>query len=222
MRETDLYPLLKKYLEEKGFFVQAEVNNVDIVAKKDDLIVIVEMKTQLNLKLIYQGCQRQKINDNVYLAVPRINNKKTYKERLHILRRLNLGLLIVDLKNETVESAIDPKEFIFRRSKNKKQKLLKEMDQRITNINIGGTTKKKLVTSYREKAIKIAYYLLNGEKTTKELRELSGIENSTQFLQKNYYKWFYRVSRGVYALTDRGSIDLEKYKDLFIELKLKE
>ena len=186
MKETDLYPLLKKYFETKGFIVLAEVNNIDLVAKKDDLLIIVEMKTQLNLKLIHQGCQRQKINDNVYLAVPRIDNKKTLKERTHILRRLNLGLLLVDLNNETVEAVIDPKEFIFRRSKKYKQKLLKEMSQRTTNINVGGTNKSKIVTSYRETAIKIAYYLIDGEKTTKMLREETGIQNCTSYLQKNY------------------------------------
>lgn len=220
MKETDLYPLIKSYFDEKGFTVQAEVNNMDIVAKKDDLIIIVEMKTQLNLKLIYQGCQRQKISDNVYLAVPRINNIKTYKERLHILRRLNLGLLIVDINKQTVEAVIDPSEFVFRRSKKKKEMLLKELDQRITNINIGGTTKRKILTSYREKAIKIAYYLKDGEKTTKELRDCSGISNATQYLQKNYYNWFYRVNRGVYALTEQGVIELNKYKELFKDLDL--
>jgi len=220
MKETDLFPLLKSYFENQGFYVQAEVNDCDIGAKKEELIIIVEMKTQLNLKLIYQGCQRQLINDNVYLAVPRINNKKTYKERLYMLRRLNLGLLIVDLDNETVEAIIDPTEFVFRRSKKKKQKLLKEMNQRVTNINIGGTTQSKLLTSYRERVIRIAYYLRTGEKTTKEIKELTGVENTTQYLQKNYYKWFIRVSRGVYALTKTGVEELEKYKEIFEELGL--
>ena len=220
MKETDLYPLLKSYFENQGFFVQAEVNDIDIVAKKDDLIIIVEMKTQLNLKLIYQGCQRQLINENVYIAVPRINNKKTYKERLYILRRLNLGLLIVDIDKQTVEAVIDPTEFVRKKSKKKKQKLLKEINQRVTNINIGGTSKSKLVTSYRERVIRIAFYLRDGEKTTKELKELSGVVNSTQYLQKNYYKWFYNVSRGVYALTEQGINELEKYKELFEELNL--
>ena len=60
------------------------------------------------------------------------------------------------------------------------------MNRRVTNINVGGTTKEKLVTAYRESAIKIAFHLLDGEKTTKELRELTGIEKATNFLQKNY------------------------------------
>lgn len=221
MKETDLYPLLKTYLEELGFTVQAEVNNIDVVAIKDDVMVIVEMKTQLNLKLIYQGCQRQKMSDNVYLAVPKLNNKKTLKERLHILRRLNLGLLEVNLEKGTVEALIDPTEFVFRRSKRNKQRLLKEMSRRVTNINVGGTTKEKLVTAYRESAIKIAYYLKDGEKSTKEIRELSGVLKATSFLQKNYYNWFNRVSRGVYELSNLGKSELEVYKAIFEDLELK-
>lgn len=220
MRETELYPLLKSYFENLGFIVQAEVNNIDLVAKKEDLIIIVEMKTQLNLKLIYQGCQRQKINDNVYLAVPRVSNKKTLKERIHILRRLNLGLLIVDIDKTTVEAIIDPKEFVQRKSKKKRARLLKEMNQRVTNINIGGTSKSKLITSYRENVIRIAYYLRDGEKTTKELKELSGITNAPTYLQKNYYNWFVRVSRGVYSLTDQGFQELGNYEKLFVDLGL--
>ena len=131
MKEEELYPLLKEYFEKQGFIVQAEVNNIDIVAKKDDLLIIVEMKTQLNLKLIYQGCIRQRINDFVYLAIPKSNNKKTLNERIQILRRLNLGLLVVDLVNESVEAVIDPTDFVFRRSKKKKQRLLKEINARV-------------------------------------------------------------------------------------------
>ena len=220
MKETELYPLLKTYFEKQGFIVQAEVNNIDIVAKKEDLLIIVEMKTQLNLKLIYQGCLRQRINDNVYLAVPKINNKRTLKERLHILRRLNLGLLVVDLVDESVEAVLDPKDFVFRRSNKKKQRLLKEMNKRVTNVNIGGTSKSKLVTSYRENVIKIAYYLRYGEKTTKQLREESGINKAATYLQKNYYNWFYRVSRGVYALTEQGKKELQEYNELFEALDL--
>jgi dGTPase len=117
---------------------------------------------------------------------------------------INLGLIEVDLENNKVEAIIDPVEFIFRKSKKKKEKLLKEMNQRVTNVNIGGISKEKLVTAYRESVIKVAYYLLDGEKTTKELRELSGIKNSTSLLQKNYYNWFLRVNRGIYKLTDLG------------------
>ena len=220
MKETELYPLLKTYFEKQGFFVQAEVNDIDLVATKDDLLIIVEMKTQLNLKLIYQGCQRQKLNDNVYLAVPGITNKKTYKERLHILRRLNLGLLIVDIEKQTVEAVIDPTEFVFRRSKKKKQRLLKEMNKRVTNVNVGGTSKSKLVTAYRENVIRIAYSLKDEQKTTKQLREETGIKNATAYLQKNYYNWFYRVERGVYGLTDLGAKELKNYKELFEVLNL--
>lgn len=220
MKETALYPLVKRFLENQGFVVQAEVNAIDVVAQKDDLLLIVELKTQLNLKLIYQGCQRQQISDIVYLAVPRISNKKTYKERLYLLRRLHLGLLIVDVENKKVEAVLDPSDFVLRKSTKKTQKLLKEMTKRITNVNVGGSSNQKVVTAYREHVIKIGYCLLNGEQTTKFIREQTGIKQAAVYLQKNYYKWFYRVDRGVYALTDLGKKELEQYRELFESLGL--
>ena len=220
MKETDLYPLLKQYFEKQGFVVKAEVNNIDIVAQKDDLMIIVEMKTQLSLKLIYQGCERQKINDHVYLAVPIIKKRKVLNERIHILRRLHLGLLMVDIEKETVEAVLDPGDFNIRRSKKKKQKLLKEMSKRVTNVNVGGNSKQKIVTAYRENVIRIAYYLKDKELSTKEIKEQSGIKNATTYLQKNYYHWFERVSRGVYKLTDQGNKELASYGELFDVLEL--
>ena len=43
----------------------------------------------INLKLIFQGCQRQKISDIVYLAVPRINDRKTGFEDKSVLDFFN-------------------------------------------------------------------------------------------------------------------------------------
>ncbi len=76
------------------------------------------------------------------------------------------------------------------------------------------------MTSYRETVIKIAYYLKDGEKSTKILRKETGIDNITTYLQKNYYNWFVRVSFGVYKLTETGEIELQEYKDLFYQLNL--
>ncbi len=215
MKEMDMYKVIKQYLELKDFKVQAEVNNIDIVATNSDTIIIVEMKTQLSMKLLYQGCQRQKLSDNVYIAVPIIRNRKILKERLHIVKRLHLGLLFVDIENNKVEVVQDPGDFVFRRSKKKKQKLLNELSLRNTNKNIGGTTRRKIITAYREKVIHIAYYLQEREQSLKELRNLTNIQNVSSIMQKNYYKWFERVDRGIYGLTNTGKNELLEYEELF-------
>ena len=71
MRETELYPPLKAFLEAQGYAVKGEVEGCDIAAVRgDEPPVIVEMKTRFSLSLVLQGIQRQGVSDRVYLAVP--------------------------------------------------------------------------------------------------------------------------------------------------------
>ena len=71
MREQDLYPPIKAFLEAQGYEVKAEVDGCDVVAmRRPDAPVIVEMKTAFSLALVLQGIARQGLFDDVYLAVP--------------------------------------------------------------------------------------------------------------------------------------------------------
>ena len=72
MQETDLYQPVKDFFEAEGYEVKAEINGCDVVAIKDDApTVIVELKTTFSLELVLQGIDRQKLSDDVYLAVPK-------------------------------------------------------------------------------------------------------------------------------------------------------
>jgi hypothetical protein len=220
MNETDLFPILKSWFEERGFQVQAEVNGIDLVATQEDTMVVVEMKTQFTMKLLYQGCQRQRLCDQVYVAVPPITKRESKKERMHLLRRLHLGLLFVDVEKQAVEVVLDPTDYVFRRAKKHRRRLLKEMDQRLTNANVGGVTGRKLMTAYRETAIAIAYHLQAGPRPIRELKELVASPKVASILQKNYYHWFERVDRGIYVLTSLGQEELFQYQDHFDALGL--
>ncbi len=217
MLEKDMFQSIKKHLVNYGYNVKAEVLNTDITAVKDDEVLIIEMKKTLNTRLIYQGCKRQRICDYVYLAIieptSKIKRSSQFKEKVHILRRLQLGLIFIDVENNKVETFLDPKIFAFRQNKIKKRKLLKEFEQRVTSLNIGGVTKTKIITSYRESAIKIAYYLSEGPMKLKDLRALTDNKCSS-ILQKNFYGWFERVERGTYGLTKTGHEDLVKYENV--------
>ena len=92
------------------------------------------------------------------------------------------------------------------------RKLLREFEQRNTSFNIGGVTKTKIITSYRERALMIAYHLQKGPLSVKEIRILTNDFKCNSILQKNYYFWFDRVERGVYKLNELGINDLIKYK----------
>ncbi|MDP1575790.1 MAG: hypothetical protein Q8L76_03365, partial [Cypionkella sp.] len=71
MKEADLYPDLKAYLEAQGYVVKGEVGACDILARRGrEPAVVVEMKLSFSLALVMQGVARQALFDDVYLAVP--------------------------------------------------------------------------------------------------------------------------------------------------------
>ena len=61
MKETDLSEPVKTYLKQQGYQVQSEVKDCDITAQRDDKLVIVELKTSVNMTLLIQATARQKI-----------------------------------------------------------------------------------------------------------------------------------------------------------------
>ena len=97
--ETDLYAPVKKLLEERGYTVRAEVDRCDLVAVQGgEPPVIVELKQSFALSLVYQGIERQRITDAVYLAVAAPTGREAWamwnRKRgaaLQLCRRLGLG-----------------------------------------------------------------------------------------------------------------------------------
>ena len=68
MQETELYDSVKLFLENLGYQVQAEVNNCDVIGKKGEELVIIELKRNLSVRLLCQAVQRQKLAEDVYIA----------------------------------------------------------------------------------------------------------------------------------------------------------
>ena len=54
-----------------GYQVQGEVDGCDITAIMGDELVVVELKTSFNLKLLSQAVKRQRVADSVYVAIPK-------------------------------------------------------------------------------------------------------------------------------------------------------
>lgn len=217
MKEQDLYQPIKHYLESLGYTVRAEVRNLDIMASKSDTVIVIEMKTSITLKLLYQGCDRQRMFDNVYLAIPhpgyKVVRTKSFQEKKHILHRLRLGLLLVDIKKNKVDVVMDPKEYVRKTNKRKQKLLLDEFNTRSTSINIGGVNRKKIMTAYKEQAIEIAGILMDGPKTTREIRAITKIKKTTNILYDNYYQWFERISHGIYGLTAKGMEEIANLRN---------
>lgn len=226
IKESSLYYPVRTYFEDLGFTVNAEVKNCDVTAIKGSILVIVEMKTSLNLDVILQAVQRQRLTDLVYIAVPKkgeILFTKRWKSLCHLLRRLELGLLLVTINKDYtyVEEAIEPLVFDRARSyysANRKRKaLLKEIHERHGDYNIGGSRRKKLMTSYRESAIKIAAVLsIYGSCKVKFIKQTAGLtDKAGRILIDNHYGWFESEKRGVYKLAQNARTDLKEFSELF-------
>lgn len=219
MKETELFNPIKRYLEIQGFDVQGEVGAIDILAMKGESTVAIELKSKISLKLIYQAIERQKIVDDVYIAIPKIalkSHHSSIKFFYLLLKRLSIGLLIVDSDQVNVVIDVNDYDLLLSKKRNQKKrtKILNEFKNRENNINIGGSKGKK-VTVYREKSIKIAAVIqAYGVLSPKMIKEITHIDETSSILQKNYYGWFVRIRRGLYTLSDDASTYIMEYKSL--------
>lgn len=215
-KEADLYLPIKKYFLSQGYEVYGEVKDIDMVLKKDENIFGIELKTTFNLKLILQAVERQKYMNAVYVAIKKPTYNKRYKEMVHLLKRLEIGLITVDFLKTKVNVTLEHHPIPFSRKtySKKKQIVLKEVNNRLgIEDNIGGTTKIKRLTSYKEDALFIAYVMSTYElRQPKAIKSICGLEKTGQILYKNYYKWFIRTDLGKYELTAEGHKALKTYE----------
>ncbi|AZK48172.1 DUF2161 domain-containing phosphodiesterase [Paenibacillus lentus] len=224
--ETELYAPLKAYFEARGYVIRGEVRHCDLVGihpeQEDPLIV--EMKKTFNLSLLLQGLERQKLSGEVYLAVERNRTKKgahnqRWSEITLLCRKLGLGLITVThykTKSPFVEVLCSPGDKIIvpapKVIKTRAARLLNEFHERSGDYNVGGSHGTKLVTAYRERALRVASTLqAGGIMAPREVRDISGVGTAAAILQRNYYGWFDRVARGRYALTPAGAKALRQY-----------
>ncbi|MBN1620519.1 hypothetical protein JW890_07330 [candidate division WOR-3 bacterium] len=225
MKETELHLPLKNFLEKRGYSVNCEVNNCDIVARKDGELIVVETKTRLSLSLLAQANLRKELTDSVYIAVPFLGGKslKNYKNVRKLLRRLEIGLIAVYMKKKktSVDVILHPLPYAGRKSKKKIRAVISEIEGRHAELNVsgspGGTPK---MTSYRLEALKIASLLHGaGESTPKKLLSMGCSEKTYSILYNNFYGWFERKGRGVYKINSSGEKALAVYKKVLVKNK---
>jgi hypothetical protein len=225
-RETELYLPLKSFLETQGFKVAGEVNSCDLVAARGDELVIVEMKRMFNLELIFQGVQRQTLSNTVYLAFeePRGRARKRWRQMLRLCKMLGLGMITVRFEGRRkagvrVDVALEPAPYKPRLNPKKRKSLLREFTNRSGDYNTGGCTRRKIMTVYREEALRLAWQLkLIGPSKVKVLAEAAQSPKAQSILYKNYYGWFEMLGRGKYQLTDAGCAALETYKEVLVPI----
>jgi len=221
MKEADLYPPLKAFLEAQGYEVKAEIGACDIMAlRAGDPPLVVEMKLGFNLSLVLQGVARQALFDTVYLAVaaPKKAWPARYRDIVALCRRLGLGLLVVT-PGETgadpglVEAHLDPGPYLPRRNATRAGRLLREFQRRVGDPNQGGTTGIKRMTAYRQDALRCLASVADGPLKAAEVAKRAGVAKAAALMRADHYGWFDRVALGVYALSPKGLAALGENAD---------
>ncbi len=216
--EASLYGPVKQFLEGLGFEVKGEVRGCDLVGRRgDEPPVIVELKLRFNLALVLQGVDRLALSERVYLAVPRpsrhtraVTPEAPAVRRL--CRRLGLGLIVVGRGSVTVVE--EPVPYRPRPARQKLARLVAEFERRTGDLNIGGRRRTPIVTAYREDALRCARALAaTGPMRLRDLRAATGVTDAASILQRDVYGWFTRLSRGTYALSERGGEALGQFAE---------
>ncbi|MEO1610900.1 MAG: DUF2161 family putative PD-(D/E)XK-type phosphodiesterase [Pseudomonadota bacterium] len=217
MKETDLYPPVKAYLEAQGYEVKAEIGDCDIIARRgEEEPLVVELKLTFSLALVMQGVARQTMFEQVYLAVPVSGEKGwrlRYKDIVRLCRRLGLGLLAVR-DDGGVEAHLDPGPYQPRKNARRRGRLLREFERRVGDPNAGGATGVKRMTAYRQDALRLAAHLkAEGPTKASIVASATDVARARAIMAKDHYGWFERVSTGIYALTPKGAAATDAYAE---------
>lgn len=220
-QESDLYAPLKRFFEQQGYEIRGEVKDCDLVARQEARLVVVEMKLTFNLTLVLQGLRRQQVTNHVYVAIETPGRKRRtpwWREVQQLCRRLGLGLLTVNFAIEPplVEVVLEAEAAQAPRTRSSKQaQVATEFDGRMGDFNTGGSTRRPLVTAYRLQVLRVVGHLhAHGACAVEDIKTAVGLSNTAAILQRNYYGWFDRVARGVYALTPAGEHAAQQYADI--------
>ena len=225
--ERDLFLPIKTYFENFGYVCDGEVKGIDLYMENGEKNVAVELKQTLDFKSVQQAALRQKITDIVYIGIfkPKDLYSSAFKDKLYLLKRLGIGLIVVTKRGQTVEIVSEPivteLSSFQKRNVGKRKALSEEFHKRKTKNNIGGVNGTKLITSYREDALLVldALIALAGEGSSRKVREVSGVANATRIMYQNYYGWFCNVSTGYYKVTETGRNALEEFSGVIAALK---
>lgn len=225
-KESDLYRPLRDYLEAQGYTVRSEVRSCDVIAERGGDVIVLELKRNLSVSLLVQAVDRQRALSSVYVVVPHPGKRARSREwhaACRLLKRLELGLVLVDLEPDPsgrpdrpgVEVVFHPAPAQRRTMQGMRRAILTEIHGRSVDLNQGGSTRRKIVTAYRENAVQIASYLeALGPMSPASLRRMGSGPNTGPILLNNFYRWFQRVSRGVYSVTAQGAEDILQYTEL--------
>ena len=214
--ETSLYAPVKRFLEGLGFEVKGEVCGCDIVAVDHGspvALVICELKLSFTLDLVLQAVDRSTLCDEVWLAVrssSRGRGRESDPRVKRLCRLLGFGLLCV-FESGRVEVFVEPGPWRPRRNDKRRSRILDEHRRRRGDPATGGSTRRPIMTAYRQQALDCAEALSRGPARPCELKR--AIPDAPKILLRNVYGWFVRLERGVYALSEAGRAAIISWRE---------
>jgi hypothetical protein len=219
LSETTLYPPIKAFLEGLGYAVKGEIGGCDVLAVVDGeppVLVVCELKLRFNLELVLQGVERAAACDEVWLAAAvgargkgRGGGREADSRFRALCRRLGFGMLGV-FADGTVEVIVSPVAPFPRKEARRRSRLYDEWKRRRGDPATGGSTRRPIMTAYRQEALACAAALAEGALRPRDLKEQSG--RAAGILRSNVYGWFVREARGVYGLSEAGRDALVQWR----------
>jgi hypothetical protein len=205
--ETSLYTPVKRFLEDLGFEVKGEICGCDIVALDGGTpaaLVIVELKLSFTLDLVLQAVDRSASCDEVWLAVRasiRGRGRESDPRVKKLCRLLGYGLLCI-FQSGKVEVIVEPAPWKPRLNAKRRSKIVDEHRRRKGDPAAGGSTRRPIMTAYRQQALACAVALQEAPARPRDLK--CRLPDAPKILLDNVYGWFTRVERGVYTLSESG------------------
>ncbi|MEZ5853975.1 MAG: DUF2161 family putative PD-(D/E)XK-type phosphodiesterase [Hyphomicrobiaceae bacterium] len=212
--ETTLYLPVKRFLEGLGFEVKGEVCGCDVVALDNGAptaVVIAELKLAFTLELVLQAVDRFPACDEVWLAVQasrRGRGREGDPRVKKLCRLLGFGLVTVAPKGH-VEVIVEPAPWRPRRDPKRRSRIVDEHRKRRGDPAIGGSTRRPIMTAYRQQALDCARAIASAPGRPRDLK--ATMPDAPKILQRNVYGWFERIERGRYGLTELGRTELARW-----------
>ncbi len=213
--ETSLYLPVKRFLEGLGFEVKGEVCGCDVVALdggEPAAVVIGELKLTFTLELVLQAVNRTAVCDEVWLAVAasrRGRGREADPRVKKLCRLLGFGLLAVFASGK-VELLVEPGPWRPRSDAKRRSRIVSEHKRRQGDPAAGGSTRRPVMTAYRQQALACAAVLADAPARPRDLKP--NVPDAPKILQRNVYGWFVKIERGVYGLSDGGKSALVQWK----------
>jgi hypothetical protein len=152
------------------------------------------------------------VTDTVYLAIPEPKRPLT-QDILRLCKRLGLGLLVVN--GAWVEPYLDTVAYQPRKVPRRQTMLQQEFQRRVGDPNSGGSSKRPLVTAYRQDALRCVKFLkTTGASRVCDIVAQTKVERAASILRRDAYGWFVKEARGIYFLSPKGEAAINTFGDV--------